>query len=86
MSGDSMIPIQGGKSVCIHRLYLSNWATDLDHSMRLLRDALHSIRGDKHVDLEATIAGADALAQRVESQIEECLEDQVGEFAQMGRP
>ncbi len=77
---------RGGTSVCIHRLYLSNWSTDLDHTMRLLRDALCSVRGDKQVDLEATIAGADALAQRVESQIEECLEDQTGEFAQLGRP
>lgn len=77
---------RGGTSVCIHRLYLSNWSTDLDHTMRLLRDALRSIRGDKQVDLEATIAGADALAQRVESQIEECFEDQTGEFAQLGRP
>ena len=86
MSGERTIPTQGDKSVCIHRLYLSNWCDDLDHTLRLLRDALRSVRGEAHVDLEATIAGADALAQRVESQIEECLEDQVGEFAQLGRP
>ncbi len=77
---------QGGKSVCIHRLYLSNWTIDLDHAMRSLMDALHSIRGDRQVGVEAAIAGADALVQRVERQIEECLEDQVGEFAQLGSP
>ena len=77
---------RAGAAVCVHRIFLSNCSNDLDHAMRLLRDALRSVRDGKKIDLEATISGADALVQRAESQIEEWLEDEVGEFAQLGRP